>query len=77
MAASQPREGVEGLVRGLANELRGRNICVNAGAPRPVNTPPMTAGKSEQQMEELGKMGPMQRTGKPADIARRIFPGRA
>jgi hypothetical protein len=37
----------------------------------------MTAGKSEQQLEELGKMGPMQRTGKPADIARRIFPGRA
>jgi hypothetical protein len=30
----------------------------------------MTAGKSEQQLEELRKMAPMERIGEPADIAR-------
>lgn len=32
------KAGVEGLVHVLANELRGRNITVNAVAPGPIGT---------------------------------------
>jgi len=32
------KAGIEGLVHVLANELRGRNVTVNAVAPRPIAT---------------------------------------
>jgi 3-oxoacyl-[acyl-carrier protein] reductase len=37
------KAGVEGLVRVLANELRGRQISVNAVAPGPVATEPSSS----------------------------------
>ncbi len=39
------KAGVEGLVRVLANELRGRNVTVNAVAPGPVATDLFLNGK--------------------------------
>ena len=39
------KAGVEGLVHVLANELRGRNISVNAVAPGPVGTDLFLKGK--------------------------------
>jgi 3-oxoacyl-[acyl-carrier protein] reductase len=63
------KAGVEGLVHVLANELRGRNITVNAVAPGPIATELFLNGKSENQIAELTKMPPLERLGQPEDIA--------
>src|SRR5580692_5914193 len=63
------KAGVEGLVHVLANELRGRNITVNAIAPGPVGTDLFLKGKSEAQIEEFKKLPPLERLGLPEDIA--------
>lgn len=63
------KAGVEGLVHVLANELRGRNITVNAIAPGPVNTELFVTGKSEDQIAQIAKLAPLERLGEPEDIA--------
>lgn len=63
------KAGVEGLIHVLANELRGRNVTVNAVAPGPVATELFLKGKSEEQIAQLSKMPPLERLGKPEDIA--------
>jgi 3-oxoacyl-[acyl-carrier protein] reductase len=63
------KAGVEGLVHVLANELRGRNITVNAVAPGPVGTDLFLTGKSEAQIDQLRKLAPLERLGQPDDIA--------
>jgi 3-oxoacyl-[acyl-carrier protein] reductase len=63
------KAGVEGLVHVLANELRGRNITVNAVAPGQVATELFFKGKSEEQIAEFTKMNPLERLGQPEDIA--------
>lgn len=63
------KAGVEGLVHVLANELRGREITVNAVAPGPVPTALFLNGKSEQQIEQIAQLAPLQRLGTPEEIA--------
>jgi 3-oxoacyl-[acyl-carrier protein] reductase len=63
------KAGVEGLVHVLANELRGKNITVNAVAPGPVGTDLFLTGKSEAQIDQLRKLAPLERLGQPDDIA--------
>jgi 3-oxoacyl-[acyl-carrier protein] reductase len=63
------KAGVEGLVHVLANELRGRDVTVNAVAPGPIATELFLKGKSESQIAELTKMSPLERMGQPEDIA--------
>lgn len=63
------KAGVEGLVHVLANELRGRNITVNAVAPGPIATELFLEGKTEAQIEEFRKIPPLERLGQPEDIA--------
>src|SRR6266404_9947705 len=63
------KAGVEGLIHVLANELRGRNITVNAVAPGPVATELFLKGKTQTQIEEFKKLNPLERLGQPEDIA--------
>lgn len=63
------KAGVEGLVKVLANELRGREITVNAVAPGPVATELFFAGKSEEQVARIAAMSPFERLGQPEEIA--------
>jgi 3-oxoacyl-[acyl-carrier protein] reductase len=64
--------GVEALVRVLTNELRGRNITVNAVAPGPTSTDLFLKGKSQSLIDELAKMAPIERLGTPEDIANTV-----
>ena len=64
------KAGVEGMVHVLANELRGRNITVNAVAPGQVETDLFLKGKSDALIAELVKMNPLERLGEPEDFAR-------
>lgn len=63
------KAAVEGLVRVMANELRGRGITCNAVAPGPVGTELFLEGKSEEQIALLASAAPLERLGTPADIA--------
>jgi 3-oxoacyl-[acyl-carrier protein] reductase len=63
------KAGVEGLVHVLANELRGRNITVNAIAPGPTGTDLFLSGKGEAVIKELTNLAPLERLGRPEDIA--------
>lgn len=63
------KAGVEGMVHVLANEMRGRNITVNAVAPGPTGTELFLKGKSAALIDELKKMPPLERLGTPDDIA--------
>jgi 3-oxoacyl-[acyl-carrier protein] reductase len=63
------KSGVEGLVRVLANEMRGRGISVNAIAPGPTATPLFFNGKSDAEVDQFKKMTPLERLGTPQDVA--------
>ncbi|WP_263385590.1 SDR family oxidoreductase [Granulicella arctica] len=66
------KAGVEGLVKVLAGELRGRNISVNAVAPGPVATPLFLKDKTPEQIAQLSRIAPFERLGEPEDVARVI-----
>ena len=66
------KAGMEGLVHVLANELRGRNITVNAVAPGPTGTDLFLKGKSDEQIKALGSLAPLERIGTPAEIANTV-----
>ncbi|PLZ02626.1 3-ketoacyl-ACP reductase [Burkholderia sp. WAC0059] len=63
------KAGVEGLVHVLANELRGREITVNAIAPGPVATELFFNGKTDEQVAQIAKLAPLERIGTPEEIA--------
>jgi len=63
------KSAVETMTAILAKELRGRNITVNAVAPGPVATDLFLTGKSQELVDRMAKMNPMERLGTPEDIA--------
>jgi 3-oxoacyl-[acyl-carrier protein] reductase len=60
---------VEAMTLVLARELRGRDITVNTVAPGPTATPLFFEGKSEQVVDHIASLNPMERLGTPEDIA--------
>jgi 3-oxoacyl-[acyl-carrier protein] reductase len=60
---------VEALTHVMAKELRGRNITVNAVAPGPTATKLFLDGKTEQLIDHLAKLAPLERLGQPRDVA--------
>lgn len=63
------KAGVIGFTKSTAREVASRGITVNAVAPGFIETD-MTAKLTEKQREALIKNIPMQRLGKPEDVAK-------
>lgn len=63
------KAAVETMTPILAKELRGRNITVNAVAPGPTATDLFLNGKSDELIDRLAKMPPLERLATPDDIA--------
>lgn len=63
------KAAVETMTAIMAKEMRGRNITVNAVAPGPTATDLFLNGKSDELIERMSKMNPLERLGTPDDIA--------
>ena len=71
-AYAATKGAVDAMTLILARELRGRDITVNAVAPGPTATPLFLDGKSEQVIDTMKNMAPLQRLGEPADSAEAV-----
>lgn len=63
------KAAVETMTAIFAKELRGRNISVNAIAPGPTATDLFFTGKSQELIDRMAKMSPLERIATPQDIA--------
>jgi 3-oxoacyl-[acyl-carrier protein] reductase len=61
--------GIEAMTHVLANEMRGKNITVNAIAPGPTATHLFLDGKPQAVIDHLSHLAPLERLGTPSDIA--------
>ncbi|WP_027574010.1 SDR family oxidoreductase [Bradyrhizobium sp. WSM1743] len=66
------KAGVEAMTHVLAKELRGRNITVNAIAPGPTATALFLDGKPQGVIDSLTKLAPLERLGRPDDVANAV-----
>ena len=57
------------MTRGLAEELRGRDVTVNAVAPGPTATALFLEGKGQDLLDRMAAQPPLERLGKPEDTA--------
>jgi len=64
------KAGVEAMTTVLAQEMRGRNVTVNAVAPGPTATELFLKGKPAEVVDRMAKAPPLERLGQPVDIAR-------
>lgn len=62
------KAAIESLTAILAEELRGKNITVNAIAPGPNATELFLKGKSDELIERLRKVASLERLGTVEDI---------
>lgn len=68
-AYAASKGAVEAITLILARELRGRDITVNAVSPGPTATPLFFEGKSQEQIDGIAGLNPMERLGTPEDMA--------
>jgi 3-oxoacyl-[acyl-carrier protein] reductase len=68
-AYAASKGAVEAITLTLARELRGRDITVNAVAPGPTATALFLDGKSEELIDRIAAEPPLERLGRPDDIA--------
>lgn len=68
-AYAASKGAVEAMTLILAREMRGRDITVNTVAPGPTETPLFIEGKSPELIDRIAQSSPMERLGKPEDIA--------
>ena len=63
------KAAVEAMTSILTKELRGREITVNAIGAGPTATKLFLDGKPQELIDQLSKMAPLERLGRPEDIA--------
>lgn len=63
------KAAIETMTAILSKELRGRSITANVVAPGPTGTDLFLNGKSAELIEHFAKMNPLERLGRPEDIA--------
>ncbi|MGU3492558.1 SDR family oxidoreductase [Xanthobacteraceae bacterium A53D] len=63
------KAAVDLMTRVMANEMRGRNITVNAVAPGATATDLFYEGKRQEFIDRLAKVSPLERIAEPDDIA--------
>jgi 3-oxoacyl-[acyl-carrier protein] reductase len=68
-AYAATKAGVEAFTHVLSKEMRGRNITVNAVAPGPTATELFFKGKPQEVIDRLTKLAPLERLGRPEDVA--------
>jgi 3-oxoacyl-[acyl-carrier protein] reductase len=66
---SAAKSAVEVFTRVLCKELKGRNITVNCVAPGATATEQWRKGKSEQLLQTIANLSPLNRLGTPEDVA--------
>jgi 3-oxoacyl-[acyl-carrier protein] reductase len=66
------KAGIEAMTHILSREVRGRNITVNAVAPGPTATALFLDGKPQEVIDHLSKLAPLERLGRPEDIANAV-----
>lgn len=66
---SAAKSAVEIFTRVLCKELKGRNITVNCVAPGATATEEWGKGKSEELLQTIANLSPLNRLGTPEDIA--------
>ena len=66
------KAAIEAATHVLAKELRGRHITVNAVAPGPTATDLFLDGKPPAVVDQLARMSPLERLGRPEDIANAV-----
>jgi len=66
---SAAKSAVEVFTRVLCKELKGRNITVNCVAPGATATEQWLKGKSEELLQTIANLSPLNRLGTPEDVA--------
>jgi 3-oxoacyl-[acyl-carrier protein] reductase len=66
------KAAIEAATQVLAKEMRGRRITVNAVAPGPTATELFLEGKPQAVIEQMSQAAPLERLGRPEDIANAV-----